>query len=296
MKTVLVIISMYYAVLCLAQTDGSQAPAPGGCASVPGPAVSTSVPASTQSPAVSIPQPPTLEGTLEALRKQTESLGSYQAKIKYLFIQDPELLDSRTLRTGALFYHQAPKLSRLRIQFDTFKQENTPEEKRLEQFFFDGVWLTRIDHTLKKADLYQKAKPEKPMNVFEFINTTFPIIGFAKTENLSKDFTISLVAETRTDPNQPVHLLLVTKSESKFAEQYKKIDFWIDARQVLPQRILTTSTEGDIYDISFVDAIVNKTIDPVVFVPTIPEGFAQNKEPFDDKNPDTTPIVPQGSE
>jgi outer membrane lipoprotein-sorting protein len=90
-------------------------------------------------------------------------------------------------------------------------------------------------------------------------------------------------------------LLLVTKPESRFAEQYKKIDFWIDARQVLPSRILTASTEGDIYDISFVDAVVNKTIDAAVFVPTIPDGFTQNKQPLDENNPDTTTLVPQGS-
>ncbi len=289
MKTVLVILSMCCAGLWLAQAEGQQAPAatdpPAACASAPVPAVL---------PMIAIPQPPTLDGVLEALRKQTESLSSYQAKVKYLFIQDPELLDSRTLRTGSLYYQKSPK-SQIRIQFDTFKQEATQEEKRLEQFFFDGVWLTRIDNTLKKADFYQKAKPDKPMNVFEFLNTSFPIVGFAKTENLSKDFTISLVAESRTDPNQPVHLLLVTKPESRFAEQYKKIDFWIDARQVLPKRILTASTEGDIYDISFVDAVVNKPIDPAVFIPTIPEGFTQNKQPLDENNPDTTTLVPRGS-
>jgi outer membrane lipoprotein-sorting protein len=289
MKTVLVILSMCCGGLCLAQAEGPKATAvadpPVACASAPVPAVP---------PVISNPQSPTLEGVLEALKKQTESLGSYQAKVKYLFIQDPELLDSRTLRTGSLYYQKSPK-SQIRIQFDTFKQEATKEEKRLEQFFFDGVWLTRIDHTLKKADLYQKAKPDKPLNVFEFLNTSFPIVGFAKTENLSKDFTISLAAETRTDPNQPVHLLLVTKPESRFAEQYKKIDFWIDARQVLPKRILTASTEGDIYDISFVDAVVNKAIDPAVFVATIPDGFTQNKQLLDENNPDTTMIVPQVS-
>ncbi len=289
MKTVVVILSICCAGLCLAQAEGPQAPAaagpPAACAVAPVPTVPI---------AVSIPQPPTLEGVLDALRRQTESLGSYQAKIKYLFIQDPELLDSRTLRTGALYYQKSPK-SQIRIQFDTFKQEESKEEKRIEQFFFDGVWLTRIDHTLKKADIYQKSKPAKPMNVFEFLNTSFPIVGFAKTENLSKDFTITLVAETRTDPNQPIHLLLVTKPESRFAEQYKKIDFWIDAKQVLPKLILTASTEGDIFDISFVDAVVNKTIDPAIFVPTIPEGFTQNKQPLDENNPDTTILVPQGS-
>lgn len=253
-----------------------------------------SAPIPTGNPAITIPLGTTLDGVLNILRKQTESLGSYQATLKYLFIQDPELLDSRTLRTGSLYYQKSPK-SQLRIQFDTFKQEDTQEEKRLEQFFFDGVWLTRIDHPLKKADLYQKAKPEKPLNVFEFLNTVFPIVGFTKTENLSKDFTISLVTETRSDPNQPVHLLLVTKPESKFAEQYKKIDFWIDSKQVLPQRILTASTEGDIYDISFVKAIVNKPIDPEIFVPKIPDGFTQNKQFLDENNPNTEILVPQGS-
>ncbi len=283
MKKAILILLILSMGRCLAETPESQCPAGG-----------VSEPTTPTTSSLSIPLGATLEGVLGVLRRQTESLGSYQATLKYLFIQDPELLDSRTLRTGSIHYRKSPQ-SQLRIQFDTFKQEDTKEEKRLEQFFFDGVWLTRIDHTLKKADLYQKAKPEKPLNVLEFLNTVFPIVGFAKTENLSKDFTISLIAENRSDPNQPIHLLLVTRPESKFAEQYKKIDFWIDGRQVLPQRIVTASTEGDIYDISFVNAVVNQPIDPAIFIPKIPEGFTQNKELLQEDNNPTEVLVPQGT-
>ncbi len=213
-------------------------------------------------------------------------MGSYQAKIKYLFIQDPELLDSKTLRNGRLYYQKDTDGSRLRIQFDTFQQEDAPEEKRIEQFFFDGFWLTRIDYSLEKADFYQKARPGKAMDVFEFLSGNFPIIGFTRTENLSKDFEIVRVKEESTDPNRPVHLLLTTKPQSRFKEQYSRIDFWMDPKQYLPRRILTTSTEGDIYDISFLEPVANKKIEKAIFTIEIPAHFSQNKHPLDEEVPE----------
>jgi outer membrane lipoprotein-sorting protein len=222
-------------------------------------------------------------------------MGSYQAKVKYLFIQDPELLDSKTLRNGRLYYQKDSDGSRLRIQFDTFKQEEGPEEKRIEQFFFDGFWLTRIDYSLEKADFYQKARPEKPMDVFEFLSGNFPIIGFTRTENLSKDFEISLVDNKSMDPNEPVHLLLTTKPQSRFREQYKKIDFWMDPKRYLPQRILTASPEGDIYDISFLEPVMNKKIEKAIFTIEIPAHFTQNKHPLDEEAPVSDTIVPEAA-
>ena len=87
----------------------------------------------------------TLDDVLERLSQETSKLQSYQCKVKYLFIQDPELLDSRTLRNGVLYYKKDKDGSRIRVNFDTLKQDDDKEQKQKQQFMFDGVWLTRLD-------------------------------------------------------------------------------------------------------------------------------------------------------
>ena len=45
----------------------------------------------------------TIDEILARLHESAARLKTYQAEIRYLFIQDPELLDSQTLRKGELF-------------------------------------------------------------------------------------------------------------------------------------------------------------------------------------------------
>jgi len=220
-----------------------------------------------------------LDEILDLLREKTGSLKSYQADIYYLFIQDPELLDSRTLRKGVIYYQKNKTRSRVRIDFKTRKQDDGKEEKHIEQFLFDGVWLTRIDHQLKTADFYQKAEEKAPVDVLGFISYNFPIVGFSKTEDLRKQFEIKIL-EQPADPNKPVGLHLEVKKESVYAQDYRDIDFWIDGRMFLPARIVARSTEDDIYDVRFLNAAVNKKIENAVFTVEIPDSFSKNRHPL----------------
>ncbi|MBN1126064.1 MAG: hypothetical protein JXA82_13735 [Sedimentisphaerales bacterium] len=232
----------------------------------------------------SIPVPDTVEDILNLLRKKNDKIKTYQCKLHYLFIQEPELLDSRTLSKGELFYAKDPndlKRSKLRINFLTRKQDEEKEKPHIEQFFFDGIWLTRLDYQLKKVDYYQKAQPEKPVDVFELIGHNFPIIGFTRTEELEKQFQITLLDDHKNGPDKPVHLQLKIKEDSRYKEDYKNIDFWIDRSLFLPKRILTTSTEGDIYDISFLEPKLNKKLPNGVFAVEPPNDFSKNKHPLE---------------
>lgn len=116
---------------------------------------------------------------LEKINHAAKELKSCKATVDYLFIHEPELLDSRTIRKGTLLYQKTDKGSKMRLNFDTVKQDDGDEQKKQEQYFFDGVWLTKIDFTLRQIDQYQQAPVDKPVEVFDYISHNFPIVGFS---------------------------------------------------------------------------------------------------------------------
>ena len=220
---------------------------------------------------------------LAKMKKATQQLTSCQAEISYLFIQDPDLLDSKTLRNGMLYYQKDDDRSQLRIRFDDIKQEDFPPEERREEYLFDGVWLTRIDFKLKQIDRIQQAPEDNPIGVFELISHNFPLIGFANIDQLSSDFDIQIPEETN-DPNEAVHLLLNVKKGSKYAKEYQKIDFWVTPDSYMPERIVAHAAQGDIHDIKFNELQINKKFKNAVFTVETPPDFRKNVEQLEEKS------------
>lgn len=212
----------------------------------------------------------------------TEGLKTCQANIQYLFIQDPELLNSKTLQNGMLYYLKNPDRSYLRIRFDDIKQDDFEPEKRREEYVFDGIWLTRVDYKLKQVDLYQKAHEGSPIDVFLLISNHFPLIGFSNIDSLNEDFDVQLSKNT-ADNNESIKFLLRVKKGSKYEKEYKKIDFWVATNTYLPVRIVAYSSQGDIHDIKFQDLQINKKLKKAVFTIETPPDFHKNIEKLEDK-------------
>jgi outer membrane lipoprotein-sorting protein len=204
-----------------------------------------------------------LDVVLKQLTHKTAKLKSYQCRIEYLFSQP--LFESQTLRTGRLYYQKSSRESKLRINFQILKQDDEDQQKHIEHYIFDGVWLTHIDH-----------------QIFELVSENFPIIGFNKIEDLKKQFEIKLVEQekertsvipTKAGIQDFIHLHLKVKPDSIYKDDYTSVDFWIDRKLYLPAKIVAVSTEEDIYRIKFLDAKVNEKIDKKVFDFKIPKGF-----------------------
>ena len=221
-----------------------------------------------------------VDGILRNLSRRTAELKSYQSQIEYRFIQP--LFESETRRKGVLYYAKFNGKSKLRINFQTLKQDDEAEQKYIEQYIFDGVWLTHIDYQIKEVKRYQKAEPNEPVDAFDLASRNFPIIGFAGTEDLRKQFEIKLITQTETQPSQFIQLHLKVKPTSVYKDDYTSIDFWIDRRSALPARITAVSTEGEIYQIKLLEPEVNKGIDKKVFEVRIPEGFTVEKRKTQD--------------
>jgi len=224
--------------------------------------------------------PDVVETILKRLNRRISNLNCYQCRIEYLFSQP--LFESKTLRTGVLYYQRIGRKSALRINFQTLKQDDEKQRKHTEHFIFDGQWLTVIDYQIKTVKMYQLTEPNEPVDAFELVSRNFPIIGFAGTEDLRKQFEIKLITQTETQPSQFIQLHLKVKPNSVYKDDYTSIDFWIDRRTALPARIVAVSTEADIHQIKLLELKVNKRIDKEVFEVRIPEGFTVEKRKTQD--------------
>ena len=233
----------------------------------------------------STPETEILDDILKNISKASSMLKSCQSNISYLFIQDPDILESKTLRVGKLFYLKENNRSKLRIRFDQIQQDDFETEEYTEDYYFDGVWLTKVDYKLEQVDLYQQAHEDAPIDVFELISHNFPLIGFSGAETLQKDFDISLEDPVVSDPNKPIQLHLLVKKDSEYQDEYTKINFWIDPHTYLPSRVMAYSTQGDIYDIRFLDQKMNKNFKNAVFKVETPAHFSKNIQALETGSP-----------
>ena len=219
-----------------------------------------------------------LQTILNRLEDNANKLLSCTSKIEYLFIQDPDLLDAHALRKGTMYYLKSEDRSRVRINFETLKQDDFDEEKRPEVYLFDGVWLTKVDYALEQIDMYQQSPEDKPLDAFDFISHHFPLVGFSGSKRFETEFEVRL-ADTTEDPNLTL-LHLEVRDKSRYSKDYKRIEFWIDNTLYLPRRVRALSTQGDIYDIRFVDIQTNKKVEKKAFAIETPGHFRKNTEPL----------------
>jgi len=218
-------------------------------------------------------QPQTVETVLQQLNQATQLLRSYQCSVEYMFSQP--LFESKTLRTGTLYYRKKDNLSKLRINFSTLKQDEQKPQDYRQEYIFDGQWLTQLDYQIKSARRRQMAEPNNPVNAFELAKEHFPLLGFTKTEELKEQFGIELVQPKPQAGCDAIHLRLTVRTDSIYEDDYTSINVWIDTRQHLPVKIAAISTEEDIYQIEFRQAKVNKKIDESVFKVDIPKSFGE---------------------
>ena len=231
-----------------------------------------------------------VDTVLKQLNKTTLELESYQGQIEYKFVQ-PSLFDSRDLRKGMLYYVKEGNKSRLRVNFQTRKQDEEEEHKYLEQYIvldgsslkypgekFEGTWLVCIDYQIKELKLVQLAgptEPDKQVDVFELASRNLPIIGFTKIENLKEQFDVSLVEQKTKESQDFTQVHLDVKPNSVYKDDYTYIDFWIDKKLNLPVQILAETTDKDFYEIKFLKPKINKKIDRKIFDFKIPKDFSE---------------------
>ena len=231
-------------------------------------------------PAVSaIPgqEPNSVRVVLDKLQGQVNNLKSYQCKIDYVFRQP--VFESTEHRKGTLQYARIGDRSYLYIDFTSLQYDQEKEQKYREQYLFDGVWLTYVDHQSHSVQRRQVAEPNAPVDAFALASRRVPIMGFAKVEDLEKQFDIERVSLPPNDPNYQLHMKV--KPDSIYKDDYTAMDVQIDRKQGLPVKIVAETPEKDRYEINLIDAKINESIPKSTFEISYPRDYSIETVPLE---------------
>ncbi len=219
-----------------------------------------------------------INSIIEKLNQTANSLKNLSAKIEYTHAQP--LFDTQTIRRGRLFYAKDVNSSALRINFLTIKQDESAEQNYREDYIFDGWKMTKIDYQSKSATLEELAK-DKPIEPFELAQDYFPIIGFAKPDELTQQFDIELLVRQAHHQKQKTGkqnfdtLLLIPKENSGFFKTYKQVEIKIDSKNSLPNDFSALTCEDEKITIKLSQIDTTTKIDKAIFDLNIPMDFTQ---------------------
>ncbi len=241
-------------------------------------AASQSCPAAATGGQAPNSDPNALQNVLDRLQAQAADLQSYQCKIDYVFKQI--WLESQSRRKGVLYYAKFDDRSYLRIDFNTLQQNEEKEQKSREQFLFDGVWLTYVDHQFRSVERHQMAEPNKPVDAFTLVSRRVPVLGFTKVDDLERQFDIELAERSKSEPSAFYQLHMKVKPDSVYKDDYVTVDFRIDKKDGLPARIVAVDTEQDVHEIRLTDPKINEGVRRSVFEVATPADFSVESVPL----------------
>lgn len=229
--------------------------------------------------------PNAVDAVLAQLETKANELQSFQCKIDYVFKQP--LLESQARQKGTLYYAKFDDRSYLRVDFDTIQYDQDKEQKRKEQFLFDGVWATFIDYQVKSVQRQQMSEPDEPVDAFSLVTRRVPVLGFSRIDELREQFDIELVSDAASKSSDAYRLHMSVKPDSVYQHDYSTIDFQVDKSHGLPTRIEAVSAqedlfeeERDIHQIELTDPKINKGIPRERFDVKIPDEFSVENIPL----------------
>jgi outer membrane lipoprotein-sorting protein len=173
--------------------------------------------------------------------------------------------------------------SYLYIDFTSLQYDQDKEQKYREQYLFDGVWLTYVDHQSRSVQRRQITEPNAPADAFALASRRVPIMGFAKVEDLEKQFDIERVSLPPNDPNYQLHMK--AKPDSIYKDDYTTMDVQVNKKQGLPVKIVAITTEKDVYEISLANAKINENVPKSTFEISYPKDYAVETVPLEKNRP-----------
>ena len=187
----------------------------------------------------------------------------------------------------------------LRVNFHTFKQDDEDELEKKVQYIvvdsdsmpdsdyeFEGIWLIHLDYEYKIPKFIQithASEQNQTVNVFDLISDYLPMVGFTKTDDLKKQFEITIPGEKNDDLQDFIQVHLKVKPNSVYKDDYVYINCKIDEKLDIPVEINAKSTQPsgvsveqkDSHEIKLVKMKINEEIDSKVFNFEMPEDFEE---------------------
>ncbi len=227
---------------------------------------------------------------LADMEKACSELKSFEAKMKYDVLQP--LVDTQRIRTGKLYYQVKGEIVYARIHFDDLleldlmEEDSTPKPVKFdEDYYFDGLWVHRTNAQTKTLESWEVATKRQVRESFRLGQGPFPLPFAITKSDVQEYFTVAKpVEEAAGELKDTIHLELTPKPDTKYAEEYLKIELWIKSESYLPVQIRYEEKDYNQTTVLWTEIETGKEINDSNFkTPKKPMGWTKTVHPFEEK-------------
>lgn len=179
-------------------------------------------------------------------------------------------------RKGRVYYQAdagAEGNGRFRVHFDTIRQGEGPKTSNIEDYVFDGQWLTIRKEKVKQMTRRQVAPPGGKVAALQLGEGPFPIPFGQKADNVLKFFTVTTRATQAGDPADTDYLKMVIKPGRKEDLKTESVEMWVQKATGLPVKIVTKDTSENITTVVFGGIKTDKLPEETFNMPQPPAGW-----------------------
>lgn len=187
------------------------------------------------------PADPAVAALLERAEQRSTRLKSVRADMTYTL--DQLMLETREVRQGSLLYRVDDQQVQFRLHFDSWRQVDLEADEPAPvvpidlDYAFDGRWLIKRDTHTKMIQRWELAKTPRDREAFRLGRGPFPLPFSLRKADVLANFEASLAEPTEQDPAGTDHLVLVPLPESTYAQDYRRMDLWIERARALPVQL-----------------------------------------------------------
>ena len=230
------------------------------------PATCPSAPPAGETPTTATaPSDPAVLKILDGLEKAGEKYATIRADVEYTEVS-PLLGDSET-RTGWLAHQAQTKDSpaKIRIHFDTLRQEEGRPIRDKLDYAFDGEWATIAKHKTNHMMLIQFG-PEDRGRLLKLGQGPLPPLPFGqKTQEVLKYFRATTRPVGPSEPKGTTYVKLDARPEHRKDLDYPELEMWIEPKTHLPVKIIGTGRNRNIHTVFLKDLKTDQELKDEVF-------------------------------
>lgn len=239
----------------------------------------------TSRPVDSVPRTsgdPAVDALLDRLEVKGNAIKGLSAEIVYTHITTEPVVD-RQKKIGRLLFARGEPNDRFLVHFTKLLADGVVTNTA-EYYAFDGQWYVERNDAGKNVLRRELGRRGERIDAFELGKGPFPLPFGQKRSDILWHFEVSIAADTRSLPKGLTHLICTPRGHSSLAEEYSRVEMWVDSRLDLPVRIATERSvdkvrvEVEFNQIDLKDAPAGSR-----FTVETPKGFFETVEPFDDR-------------
>jgi outer membrane lipoprotein-sorting protein len=220
----------------------------------------------------------TVDDVLDALQASGKDLKAFSADVQ-MKIED-ETFGSVTTQFGKVWFQTKPAggaVMHVSLDHKKIGAKSFPEQI---DYLLDEGWLT--DRSNNKETRIQLARSGEKVNLFQLGKGPFPLPIGQDKQDVHAQFDVKITPAGKEDPAGTIHLQLTPNPGTPLADNFYKIEVWVDCTTRMPVRIATENKKRSEYKTT---DLLNLKVKPVIkpediTLPPLPPGWTTVDKPL----------------